>query len=188
MDEEQFNDLLARWTRGDREAEERLYTETYESLRSVARLVLRSQGRGDQLNTTALVNECYLRLAPRAVAAETRGHFMALCARAMRQTIVDSARKALTEKRGGDLVWVTLQDIGGPRAPGPEFIAALGQTLASLDSRDKRLARIAECRIFAGMETAEIAQTFGLTERTVQRDWARVRALLTVALEPEPEP
>ena len=184
MDEQRFGELLAAWSRGDRDAEEALYADTYGELRGIARQVLRSQGRGDQLSTTVLVNECYLKLAEAGANAESRHHFLALCARAMRQLIVDSARRVLADKRGGGAVYgVTLSDVGGEHALRPESVAALDQALAELDARDPRLARIAECRIFAGMETAEIAQAFGLTERTVQRDWNRVRAVLMLALE-----
>ena len=184
MDESRFNVLLSAWSRGDRAAEEALYADTYEELRGIARKVLRSQGRGDQLSTTLLVNECYLKLADRGANAESRHHFLALCARAMRQLIVDSARRALAEKRGsGEVYALTLQEVGGEQALRPESVAALDQALSALDERDPRLARIAECRIFAGMETAEIADAFGLNERSVQREWNRVRALLTLALE-----
>jgi RNA polymerase sigma factor (TIGR02999 family) len=184
MDEQRFTELLQAWTRGERSAEESLYSDTYEELRSIARHTLRSQGRADQLSTTVLVNECSLKLAGSGANAESRHHFLALCARAMRQLIVDSARRALADKRGGGEVFaVTLQDVGGQHALRPESVAALDQALSALDERDPRLARMAECRIFAGMETAEIAQTFGLTERSVQREWNRIRALLTMVLE-----
>jgi RNA polymerase sigma factor (TIGR02999 family) len=184
MDETRFTDLLTAWSRGDRAAEEALYGEIYGELRGIARQVLRSQGRGDQLSTTLLVNECYLKLAGSGAHAGSRQHFLALCARAMRQLIVDSARRALAEKRGnGEVYALTLQDVGGPQALRPESVAALDQALSALDARDPRLARIAECRIFAGMDTADIAHAFGLTERSVQREWKRVHALLTLALE-----
>jgi len=184
MDEQRFTELLGAWSQGDRIAEEALYSDTYAELRGIARHALRSLGRGDQLSTTLLVNECYLKLAGSGAAAENRRHFLALCARAMRQLIVDSARRALADKRGGGEVFaVTLQDVGGQHALRPESVAALDQALTALDERDPRLARMAECRIFAGMETAEIAQTFGLTERSVQREWNRIRALLTMVLE-----
>jgi len=184
MDEIRFTELLTAWSRGDRAAEEALYSELYAELRGIARQVLRSQGRGDQLSTTVLVNECYLKLAGSGAEASNRQHFLALCARAMRQLIVDSARRSLAEKRGsGEVYSLTLQDVGGPQALRPESVAALDQALSALDARDPRLARIAECRIFGGMETAAIAEAFGLTERSVQREWNRVHALLTLALE-----
>src|SRR5690606_1496761 len=155
----------------------------YAELQSIARRTLRTHGRGDQLRTTVLVHECYLRLVDHAAAAQTRNHFLALCARVMQQLIVDSARRSTALKRGGDAIAVTLDGVDGQHALQPESLAVLDQALTALDQRDPRLARIAECRIFAGMDSAEIADAFGLTERSVQREWNRVRALLSLALE-----
>jgi RNA polymerase sigma factor (TIGR02999 family) len=184
VDERRFKLLLAAWAQGDRAAEEMLYADTYQELRGIARQVLHSQGRGDQLSTTVLVNECYLKLASGRASVASRTHFLALCARAMRQLIVDSARRLLAEKRGGGEAYaVTLDGVSGQYALRPESVAALDQALSELDARDPRLARIAECRIFGGMETSEIAEAFGLNERTVQREWNRVHALLSLVLE-----
>jgi len=192
---ELFSRDLEAWSRGDAAAGDRLYASAYEELKHVASRSLRAFGRGDQLQTTALVHECYLKLvASGAASAGSRGHFLALCARAMRQIIVDSARRQLAEKRDLGPAWrLTLSDASDdpsmPETLGPESIAALDQALSDLDRREPRLARIAECRIFSGMETAEIAATFNVTERTVQREWLRVKALLTLVLgESHPDP
>lgn len=189
MDESSFASALAAWAAGDAAAGDRLYAAAYGELKEIAHRSLRSQGRGDQLQTTVLVNECYLKLAAAgAVAAHTRQHFLALCARAMRQIIVDSARRQLADKRGGDRQPITIENLdlesGEPsQSLTPEAVAALDQALSDLDRRDPRLARIAECRIFSGMECAEVAQVLGVTERTVQREWLRVKALLVLAIE-----
>lgn len=188
MDDRGFLADLRAWSDGDQAAGDRLYAAEFEQLRQLARRSLRAHGRGDQLQTTVLVNECYLKLAGAgSVQADSRNHFLALCARAMRQIIVDSARRQLADKRdGGTPLSITLAD-GAPAAFGqatlsPESIAVLDQALDELDSREPRLARIAECRIFSGMATAEIAAIFGVTERTVQREWLRVKALLVMAI------
>jgi RNA polymerase sigma factor (TIGR02999 family) len=189
MDESRFAAELAAWADGDAAAGDRLYVAAYDELKEIAHRSLRSRGRGDQLQTTVLVNECYLKLATAgAVDARTRGHFLALCARAMRQIIVDSARRQLADKRGGDRQPITIENLdlesGEPsQSLTPEAVAALDQALSDLDRRDPRLARIAECRIFSGMECAEVAQVLGVTERTVQREWLRVKSLLVLALE-----
>lgn len=189
MDETSFAALLDAWAAGDAAAGDRLYAAAYEELKAIAHRSLRSQGRGDGLQTTALVNECYLKLAAAgAVGARTRQHFLALCARAMRQIIVDSARRQLADKRGGDAQPVTLGHldlVSGEPSPAlsPEAVAALDQALSELGAREPRLARIAECRIFSGMECHEVAEVLGVTERTVQREWLRVKALLVLALE-----
>lgn len=188
MDEAIFAQLLNAWAAGDASAGDRLYLVAYEELKSIARRSLRGQGRGDQLQTTVLVHECYLKLlAGGAVDARTRQHFLALCARAMRQIIVDSARRQLADKRGGVLTRVTL-DPAAPSLPSaeslsPEAVTALDQVLSQIAKREPRLARIAECRIFSGMECHEVAEVLGVTERTVQREWLRVKALLVYALE-----
>ena len=182
-----FDEDLAAWSAGDAAAGDRLYTSAYDELKTIASRSLRAYGQGDQLHTTVLVNECYLKLSGAPAQAQSKQHFLALCARAMRQVIVDSARRHLAEKRGPGEAWhVTLGDAAAQSAPaglGPEAITALDQVLTDLDRRDPRLARIAECRIFSGMDTAEIASILGVTERTVQREWLRIKALLTVLIE-----
>lgn len=188
MEATEFARLLSSWAAGDQDAGDRLYASAYDELKTVASRSLHAYGRGDQLSTTLLVNECYLKLARSgAVTSETRQHFLALCARAMRQIIVDSARRQLADKRGAGGPALSLEDLGAEPgaslALGPEALTALDQALNDLDRREPRLARIAECRIFSGMECAEIATTFGVTERTVQREWLRVKALLMLVIE-----
>lgn len=188
MEATEFARLLSSWAGGDQDASDRLYASAYDELKTVASRSLHAYGRGDQLSTTLLVNECYLKLARSgAVTSETRQHFLALCARAMRQIIVDSARRQLADKRGAGGPALSLEDLGAEPgaslALGPEALTALDQALSDLDRREPRLARIAECRIFSGMECAEIATTFGVTERTVQREWLRVKALLMLVIE-----
>lgn len=184
MSEADFEQDLKAWAGGDAAAGDRLYANAYQELKTIASRSLRAFGNADQLQTTVLVNECYLKLAGAPSHAGSKQHFLALCARAMRQIIVDAARRHLAEKRGpGDAWRVTLGDAAVQSAPaglGPEAIATLDQVLTDLDRRDPRLARIAECRIFSGMDTAEIAEIMGVTERTVQREWLRIKALLTV--------
>jgi RNA polymerase sigma factor (TIGR02999 family) len=188
MTDERFVRDLDAWRHGDQAAGDRLYASAYDELKQVASRGLRALGRGDQLQTTVLVHECYLKLlASGSIDVESRRHFLALCARAMRQIIVDSARRQLAEKRGEGPAWhVTLGSMSAesamPDTLGPEAIATLDQALTDLDAREPRLARIAECRIFGDMPTTEIAATFGVTERTVQREWLRVKALLALVL------
>lgn len=188
MSSEAFARDLDAWRHGDQAAGDRLYASAYDELKQVASRGLRALGRGDNLQTTVVVHECYLKLlASGSIDVESRRHFLALCARAMRQIIVDSARRQLAEKRGEGPAWhVTLgsisADVATPDALGPDAIAMLDQALSDLDAREPRLARIAECRIFGGLSTTEIAATFEVTERTVQREWLRVKALLALVL------
>lgn len=183
MDEGEFDALLRRYASGEEAAGDRLYEMAYAELKRIAHRSLASIGRGDQINTTMLVNECYLKIAGSAAVAENRTHFLALCARAMRQIIVDSARRQLADKRSGNFVDLQLVDeLHGSVGYGPESITAIDQVLESLAAREPRLARIAECRLFSEMGNAEIATALNITERTVQRDWVRIKAMLTLAL------
>ena len=186
--ETSFERDLAAWRRGDQEAGERLYGNAYAELRGLARRSLRAYGRADQLHTTLLVNECYLKLAgSQTLAADSRAHFISLCARAMRQIIVDSARRQLADKRGAGDWHLALDDpllaLRADNALGPEAVAALDQALTQLGEREPRLARIAECRISSDLTSADIADVFGINERTVQRDWQRIKAMLALVLE-----
>jgi RNA polymerase sigma-70 factor, ECF subfamily len=185
MDDTAFQRLLEAWVGGDKAAGDQLYATAYDELRGVARRSLRAYGRGGQVSTTVLVNECYLKLAGRCtVDLESRAHFLALCARAMRQIIVDAARRSLTARRSledpdADFIAELVQ-----HAPlRPDAVVALDQALAELEAREPRLARIAECRIFADLPVGEIARTLGITERTVQREWLRIKGLLSVVAE-----
>jgi RNA polymerase sigma factor (TIGR02999 family) len=186
MDTEEFSRQLDAWSKGDRGAGDRLYSTAYDDLKTIAHRCLRSHGRGAQLSTTVLVNECYLKLATSGVVgSENREHFLALCARAMRQIIVDSARRELAGKRNAqdefDHLCVESTLLHAPLSP--ESVAALDQALTGLDAREPRLARIAECRIFADMSSEDIARALDVNERTVQREWLRIKALLSVILE-----
>lgn len=184
MQDHEFRTLLDAWVAGDKHAMDRLYATAYDDLKTVAHRSLRAYGRGGQISTTVLVNECYLKLtANGTVGPESREHFLALCARAMRQIIVDSARRSLTSKRNGDAaVGYSMAELNIQEPLRPESVASLDQALTELDKREPRLARIAECRIFGGMSVEGIARAFDVNERTVQREWLRIKALLSVVL------
>ena len=185
MQDNEFRLLLNAWVAGDTGAMNRLYATAYDDLKTIAHRSLRAYGRGGQISTTVLVNECYLKLvANGTIGPESREHFLALCARAMRQIIVDSARKSLASKRNADGAFgYSLAELNIQEPLKPESVAALDQALSELDQREPRLARIAECRIFGGMSVESIARTFDVNERTVQREWLRIKALLSVVLE-----
>ncbi|MFO7587727.1 MAG: sigma-70 family RNA polymerase sigma factor [Gemmatimonadota bacterium] len=166
---------------GDRAALDRLLPLLYEDLRAVAEREMRREASGHTLQPTALVHEAYLRLTGAAESAADRAHFLAIAARAMRQVLVDHARRRSAAKRGGGMAPTTLTDgIGG----GPldaEEILALDRALETLEPRQRR---VVECRFFAGMEETEIAAALDLSERTVRRDWAKARAWLYRELYP----
>ena len=170
---------------GDAGARDRLFTLVYDELKRLARRHTRRGARGSTLSTTVLVHETYARLAATtAPSAATREHFFALCARAMRQIVIDHARRRTAGKRGGSAVAVTLDDADASQPADPATLLALDQALAALEAREPRLVRLVELRAFAGLTPEEIAELLGVTVRTVQRDWQRARAWLDAALEP----
>jgi RNA polymerase sigma factor (TIGR02999 family) len=144
----------------------------------------RAGGASETLRTTALVNEAYLKLF-RSGNWSDRGHFLNVAALAMRQVLVSYARERLTAKRGGGAPLLPLDDADGILSEPEERIIALDEALTALSEREPRLARVVECRYFAGYTDTETAAALGVTDRTVQRDWIKAKALLYESLGPE---
>ena len=171
--------LLIAYRGGDREAFDRLVPMVYDDLRRIARRQLRRGGPGHTLDTTGLVHEAYLKLVdPAKVDWQDRGHFLAVSARAMRQVIIGYARKRSAAKRGGGERPVTPDEAQIAVDDQAERLLALDRALERLGSRDERLARVVECRFFAGLSEEETAQALAVSLRTAQRDWMRARAWL----------
>jgi RNA polymerase sigma factor (TIGR02999 family) len=172
-------DLLRALGAGDRHALDRLMPIVYADLQRMARAQLRREHHRRTLDTTMLVHEAYLKLVDqRRVTPADRGHFLAICARAMRQVLVDRARRRGAAKRGGPQEPVTLDAGQAMVEARREEVLAVDQALARLERRNERLARVVECRFFAGLSEEETAEALGVTSRTVQRDWLRARAWL----------
>ena len=168
---------------GDVIARDRLFALVYQELKRIARRQTRGQ-RESTLSTTALVHETYMRLAANTpIAAGSREHFFALCARAMRQVVIDHARRRHAGKRGFGMNF-TLEDADAVVDADPAMLLALDESLAQLEVHEPRLVQLVELRAFAGLSTEAIAELLGVTLRTVQRDWLRARAWLDSALEP----
>jgi RNA polymerase sigma factor (TIGR02999 family) len=171
--------LLRSYRAGDREAFERMVPLVYEDLRRIAR---RQLGRGNPdgvLQTTGLVHECYLKLVDQEEADwQDRAHFLAVAARAMRQVVVDHARRRGAAKRGSGRRQTTLDDGLIAVDAQAEWLLALDQALTRLAEREPRLARVVECRFFAGLSEEETAAALDVSLRTAQRDWMRARAWL----------
>jgi RNA polymerase sigma factor (TIGR02999 family) len=179
--------LLKAYREGDREAFDRLVPLVYDELRRMARRQLRRGPRGATLDTTALVHEAYLRLAASpGLRLNDRGHLMAVTARAMRQVVISRARARLARKRGGGEVKVTLEEGLAGSLPAPEWLLDLDRALERLRERDEQLARVFECRYFAGLDEEETAEAIGVSLRTAQRAWMRARAWLRSDLEAPP--
>lgn len=184
---ERVTRLLERLEEGDRQAVDPLFRLVYDDLRRLARAAMARENPGHTLQATALVNEAWLKLAGgRPPAASGREHFLAIAARAMRQVLVDHARRRNAERRGGDRVRVTLAAAEGPGdAHDLDDLLALDRALDQLDAEEPRLRQVVEYRYFAGLNDSEIAELLGVTRRTVLRDWARARAWLNRALSAE---
>jgi RNA polymerase sigma factor (TIGR02999 family) len=165
-------------------ARDALFAATYRELRQLARARLRDGGRGTVLDTTALVHESYLRFARAGqLHADSRRAFFAYASQVMRSVIVDAVRERLAERRGGDLERLTLstQLQDGTPASADEAVR-VHEALQSVAAADPRLAQVVEMRYFGGFSEAEIADTLGLTVRTVRRDWDKARRLLSALL------
>lgn len=174
--------LLAAAERGDAGADARLYALVYDDLRRCAHRQARGH-RNLTLSTTALVNETYLKLSQtQSILPASRLHFMALAARAMRQILVDNARRVGAEKRGGAMAFVTLDD-GVPESAGDAIeVLALDKALRSLEDVNARASRVVHLHFFGGMSFVEIGELEGLNERTVKRDWQAARLLLAAEM------
>ena len=171
--------LLARYRDGDRAAFDRLLPMVYAELRDRAHRQLAARRPGDTLVTTALVHEAWLKLAGSAAQSwNDRVHFFAVASRAMRQILVDTARRKTAGKRGGGARALSL-DPADLAAPGrAEELVALDEALTQLAALDDRLARTVELRFFGGLSVEETAEALGVSPRTVKRDWRAARAFL----------
>jgi RNA polymerase sigma factor (TIGR02999 family) len=164
---------------GRRESIDRLIPLLYNELREIAHRHLSQHRDGATLNTTALVNEAYLKLVDQSRAQwEDRIHFLSVAALAMRHILTDRAKARSTIKRGGDRCRVTLDEdtIGVDDAP--DALLQITDALDRVAMIDPRLARIVEYRFFGGLTNEEISAALGVTERTVERDWIKARMLL----------
>jgi RNA polymerase sigma factor (TIGR02999 family) len=176
--------LIERARGGSREALDRIFELLYPELRQIAHRRLSRGARDGLMETTALVNECYLKFIQReSLTPADRSHFLAYSATVMRSIIVDAARLARTERRGGDAQHVVLSTEALRSLPDPvDQILDVHAALVELARMDARLARVVEMRYFGGMEDAEIAEVLGLSKRTVSRDWEKARLLLAETL------
>ena len=172
--------LLREVRNGDDSALQQVMAIVYDDLRTIARRQLRREYQSRTLDPTALVHEAFLKMVRGAkVDAADRAHLFALAAHAMRQVLVDHARRRTAAKRKDAFNQVTLSDVGATVGIGADELIALDDALERLDPRQRR---IVECRFFAGMEDTEIAAALGVTDRTVRREWVKARARLNHAL------
>jgi RNA polymerase sigma factor (TIGR02999 family) len=175
--------LLHQARDGDRLAVDRLVALVYSDLKNIARGQLRRERADHTLDATALVHEAYMKLAaPAGLASQDRAHFLGIAARAMRQVLVDHARRVKAEKRGGGWARTTLGGKAFTLELEPESLLALDQALDQLEERQRK---VVELRYFGGLTEEEAAEVLGVSERTVRRDWIKARAWLYRILYPE---
>ncbi len=176
--EGEITQLLAAWQGGDGAALDRLVPLIYEQLRFLARRQ-QAKGASDTLQTTAVVHEAYLKLAgSEGQDFVDRGHFYAVASRAMRQVLVDHARRKSAQKRGGDRARIEPTEGSFAVEDRAEQVLAVDEALTRLDRLDPRLARIVEMRFFTGLSVEETAGVVGTSASTVKRDWKKARAFL----------
>lgn len=179
---EEITELLGAARGGDEAAQAALYALVYERLRAVAR----GQQRGHQrvAETTSLVHEAYLKMAlPSALALENRAHFFAVAGSAMRQIVIDRARAALAQKRGGGAAPLPLDAADGESLPDdPQSLVRVDEALVKLRALDERLATLVELKVFGGLNVEELADALAMSERTVKRYWRQARAVLIATI------
>ena len=167
---------------GDRGALDQLFSDTYEELRRLAASV-RRRDPSITLNPTALVNEAWLKLASTpAVASTSPLHFKRIAARAMRQVLVEAARRRNSHKRGGGVLAVTFDDSLEEPATYPDELLALDAALDDLARIHPRQALMVESRFFGGLDVAETAELLQVSEATILRDWRAAKAWLAAEL------
>ena len=175
----QITQLLLAWGSGDRAALDQLMPLVYRELRRLAKSYMRRQSPGHALQTTALVNEAYLRLIDSSrVNWQDRTHFFAIAAQLMRRILVDSARASNSLKRGGAAQAVSFEEAFAVPSEQKTDLVALDEALKTLAELNKRQSQIVELRYFGGLSEEEIALALDISVRTVRRDWSVARAWL----------
>ncbi|HKE02627.1 MAG TPA: sigma-70 family RNA polymerase sigma factor [Blastocatellia bacterium] len=176
-DPQQITQLLLAWGQGNEAARDQLIPLIYDELRRLARKHLRRERPGHTLQTSALVNEAYLRMAGQSVSWQGRAHFFGIAARLMRQILVDHARLRDNAKHGGDWRRVSLDaaDVGQDQTTD---ILALDEALQALAQMSPQQSRVIELRFFGGLTIAETAEVLGVSHSTVEREWRVARAWL----------
>ena len=172
-------ELLRAWAEGDPSALEALTQLVYDELHRLARRYMAREDEGHTLQTTALINEVYLRLVDlRGVRWQDRAHFYAVCARLMRRILVDFARSRESLKRGGINVRVTLEENVASLNQVPEQMLFLDRALCKLSEFDPRKGNVVDLRFFGGLSVKETAEVLQVSQDTVMRDWNLARAWL----------
>jgi len=171
--------LLLAWREGDQGALDRLIPLVHAELRRLARSYMRRERAGHTLQTTALINEAYLRLIDaQRVPWQNRAHFYGVAAQLMRRILVDFARERNYQKRGGGAHQVAFDEALAVSASSDPDVVALDEALRELEKVDERKARVVEMRFFGGLSEKEIAAALDVSPETVKRDWRLAKSWL----------
>jgi RNA polymerase sigma-70 factor (ECF subfamily) len=177
--QEAVTELLLNWREGERGALDQLIPIVYSELRRLARAHMRRERPGHTLQTSALINEAYMRLIGGKITWQNRAHFFGVASRLMRQILVDYARKRSATKRGGsDQLQVSLEDIAVSAESDAVELISLDNALRNLAAMDQRMSQVVELRYFGGLTIAETAEVLEVSHATVEEDWKVARAWL----------
>jgi RNA polymerase sigma factor (TIGR02999 family) len=166
-------------TDGDPGAAEQVVARVYDELHRIAAREMRRERPGHMLQTTALINEAYLRLAgAQSLEIQNRGHFFAVASQQMRRVLVDHARAAASQKRGSGVPLVDLDIVRIGAADSDAQLVALDDALKDLERLDRRAAKVVELKYFGGHTDREVAEVLNLSPATVRRDWEFARSWL----------
>ena len=179
LSSQEVTNLLLAWRQGKQEALDKLTPVIYEELRQQAHRYMQREQKGHLLQTTALINETYIRLLEGSkVSWENRAHFLAVTARMMRRILVDYARSNRRQKRGGWMEEISLDQNQIPSIGRDPDLVALDNSLKALADEDDRVSRVVELRFFGGLSVKETAEVLGISRKTVIRDWNLAKAWL----------
>ena len=177
--EPNITQLLVAWSNGDQAAFDHLAPAVHQHLRRLASHYMAGERAGHVLQTTALVNEAYVRLVDwKDVQWQNRAHFFGLAAQAMRHILVDEARSRLRAKRGGGELHLSLSDVADVAIGRSADLVALDDALTTLEALNPRHSRVVELRFFAGLSLKEVAHVLNVSVGTVRRDWSLAQAWL----------
>lgn len=175
----EITQLLAEWSDGNQSALDELYPLVYDELHRLARRYMSRERQDHTLQTTALINEAYVRLVDqRNVHWANRSHFFAISAQIMRRILIDHARRHAYAKRGGGAPQVSLDEAATVTRTAGRELLRLDEALKSLAEMDPRRSQVVELRYFGGLNNEEIAGVLKISENTVTRDWNMARAWL----------
>ena len=175
----EITELLAEWRDGNQSALDELYPLVYNELHRLARRYMSRERKGHTLQTTALINEAYVRLVDQKnVQWANRSHFFAISAQIMRRILIDHARRHAYAKRGGGAQQVSLEEAASVAPDQGRELIRLDEALKTLAEMDPRRSQVVEMRYFGGLNNEEIAGVLHISENTVTRDWNMARAWL----------